>query len=72
MKEVSFAETPIMSSYLLAFVITNYPYRKTERTMENGVILRTFSKAKAHETGGINYLNLTSDVVDFFSVMISI
>ena len=61
-----------MPTYLLAFVITNYPYQKTERIMENGVILRTFSKANAHETGGINYLNLSSDVVDFFSVMISI
>lgn len=59
-----------MPTYLLAFVITDYPYKKTERIAENGVILRTFSKNNSNETGQIDFLKLSSDVIGIFSVMI--
>ena len=61
-----------MPTYLLAFVITDYPYQKTEQVAENGIILRTFSKPVANKTGQIDYLQLTSDAIGFFSVMLSI
>jgi len=61
-----------MPTYLLAFVITDYPYQKTERVAENGIILRTFSKSVANETSQIDYLQLTSDAIGFYSVMLSI
>lgn len=70
LKEVIFAETPKMSTYLLAFVITNYPYRKSERKTENGVTLRTFNMKDDNNSTDI--LDLSSNVIDAFSGMILI
>ena len=49
LKRVTFARTPVMSSYLLAFVVGEYDY--VEDTDANGVLVRVYTPLGKAEQG---------------------
>ena len=49
LKRVTFAQTPIMSSYLLAFIVGEFDY--VEATDENGVLVRVYTPVGKAEQG---------------------
>lgn len=49
MKRVTFARTPIMSTYLLAFIIGEFDY--VEQRDTNGVLVRVYTPVGKREQG---------------------
>ena len=49
LKRVTFAQTPVMSSYLLAFIVGEFDY--VEATDENGVLVRVYTPVGKAEQG---------------------
>ena len=49
LKKVTFARTPIMSTYLLAFIVGEYDY--VEETDANGVLVRVYTPVGKSEEG---------------------
>ena len=49
MKKLTFARTPIMSSYLLAFIVGEFDY--VEATDSNGVLVRVYTPLGKAEQG---------------------
>ena len=49
LKRVTFAQTPVMSSYLLAFIVGEFDH--VEATDENGVLVRVYTPVGKAEQG---------------------
>ena len=49
LKRVTFAQTPVMSSYLLAFIVGEFDY--VEGTDSNGVLVRVYTPVGKAEQG---------------------
>ena len=49
LKQLTFAQTPVMSSYLLAFIVGEYDY--VEAKDSNGVLVRVYTPLGKAEQG---------------------
>ena len=63
-KTIAFAESPIMSTYLLAFVIGDLTY--IEKTGDNGTIMRVFT-TRGREEQGRFALETSLDILEYFN-----
>ncbi|XP_060101068.1 thyrotropin-releasing hormone-degrading ectoenzyme isoform X2 [Heteronotia binoei] len=60
-----FSQTPLMSTYYLAWAVCNFTYRET--TTKNGVIIRLYARSDAIRRGSGDYaLNITRRLIEFY------
>ncbi|XP_034984412.2 thyrotropin-releasing hormone-degrading ectoenzyme [Zootoca vivipara] len=60
-----FSQTPLMSTYYLAWAVCNFTYRET--TTKNGVLIRLYARPDAIRRGSGDYaLNITRRLVEFY------
>nr|AVZ46159.1 Aminopeptidase N [Ichneumia albicauda] len=61
-----FETTPVMSTYLLAYIVSEFKHVKREAP--SGVLIRIWARPSAINQGHGNYsLNVTGSILDFFS-----
>ncbi|XP_048358187.1 thyrotropin-releasing hormone-degrading ectoenzyme [Sphaerodactylus townsendi] len=60
-----FSQTPLMSTYYLAWAVCNFTYRET--TTKNGVLIRLYARPDAIRRGSGDYaLNITRRLIEFY------
>ncbi|XP_077194949.1 thyrotropin-releasing hormone-degrading ectoenzyme isoform X2 [Paroedura picta] len=60
-----FSQTPLMSTYYLAWAVCNFTYRET--TTKNGVVIRLYARPDAIRRGSGDYaLNITRRLIEFY------
>ncbi|XP_058424828.1 thyrotropin-releasing hormone-degrading ectoenzyme [Diceros bicornis minor] len=60
-----FSQTPLMSTYYLAWAICNFTYRET--TTKSGVVVRLYARPDAIRRGSGNYaLHITKRLIEFY------
>uniref|UniRef100_A0A452HFC5 Thyrotropin-releasing hormone-degrading ectoenzyme n=1 Tax=Gopherus agassizii TaxID=38772 RepID=A0A452HFC5_9SAUR len=60
-----FSQTPLMSTYYLAWAVCNFTYRET--TTKNGVVVRLYARPDAIRRGSGDYaLNITRRLIEFY------
>ncbi|XP_034259312.1 thyrotropin-releasing hormone-degrading ectoenzyme [Pantherophis guttatus] len=60
-----FSQTPLMSTYYLAWAVCNFTYRET--TTNNGVVVRLYARPDAIRRGSGDYaLNITRRLIEFY------
>ncbi|XP_061495710.1 thyrotropin-releasing hormone-degrading ectoenzyme isoform X2 [Rhineura floridana] len=60
-----FSQTPLMSTYYLAWAVCNFTYRET--TTKNGIVIRLYARPDAIRRGTGDYaLNITRRLVEFY------
>ncbi|XP_053111820.1 thyrotropin-releasing hormone-degrading ectoenzyme isoform X2 [Hemicordylus capensis] len=60
-----FSQTPLMSTYYLAWAVCNFTYRET--TTKNGVAVRLYARPDAIRRGSGDYaLNITRRLIEFY------
>nr|XP_060633432.1 thyrotropin-releasing hormone-degrading ectoenzyme [Anolis sagrei ordinatus] len=60
-----FSQTPLMSTYYLAWAVCNFTYRET--MTKNGVVIRLYARPDAIRRGSGDYaLNITRRLIEFY------
>ncbi|XP_015272510.1 PREDICTED: thyrotropin-releasing hormone-degrading ectoenzyme [Gekko japonicus] len=60
-----FSQTPLMSTYYLAWAVCNFTYRET--ITKNGVVIRLYARPDAIRRGSGDYaLNITRRLIEFY------
>uniref|UniRef100_A0ABM5GFN9 Thyrotropin-releasing hormone-degrading ectoenzyme n=1 Tax=Pogona vitticeps TaxID=103695 RepID=A0ABM5GFN9_9SAUR len=60
-----FSQTPLMSTYYLAWAVCNFTFRET--TTKNGVVIRLYARPDAIRRGSGDYaLNITRRLIEFY------
>lgn len=62
---IQFKETPLISTYLIAYVIANYQY--IQKNSDKGILIQVAARPQSIQNGDGDYsLDIASRIIDFF------